>query len=59
MLSVLSDPLAHLLGMTLRPGEILKRRIVIALPGSEGAVRLAMSKLVLPELAHLVQQANR
>ena len=33
--------------------------IVIALPGSESAVRLAMEKLVLPELGHLVQQASR
>jgi molybdenum cofactor biosynthesis protein B len=33
--------------------------IVIALPGSEAAVRLAMEKLVLPELGHLVQQARR
>ena len=33
--------------------------IIIALPGSESAVRLAMEKLVLPELGHLVQQALR
>jgi molybdenum cofactor biosynthesis protein B len=33
--------------------------IVIALPGSEGAVRLAMQRLILPELGHLVQQAKR
>ena len=33
--------------------------IVIALPGSESAVRLAMTKLVVPELGHLVQQANK
>ena len=33
--------------------------IVIALPGSEAAVRLAMTKLVVPELAHLVQQAAK
>lgn len=33
--------------------------IVIALPGSEAAVRLAMEKLVLPELGHLVQQAGK
>ncbi|MEW6323088.1 MAG: molybdenum cofactor synthesis domain-containing protein [Acidobacteriota bacterium] len=31
-------------------------RIVVALPGSEGAVRLAMKKLLVPELGHLVQQ---
>jgi molybdenum cofactor biosynthesis protein B len=34
-------------------------RIVIALPGSEAAVRLAMEKLVVPELRHLVQQARK
>ena len=32
--------------------------VVISLPGSEKAVRLAMDKLVIPELAHLVQQAT-
>jgi len=34
-------------------------RVVIALPGSEAAVRLAMEKLVIPELGHLVQQATK
>jgi molybdopterin adenylyltransferase len=34
-------------------------RIIIALPGSEAAVRLAMEKLVVPELAHMVQQAQK
>jgi len=34
-------------------------RIVIAMPGSEHAVRLAMEKLVLPELGHLVREARR
>ena len=34
-------------------------RIVIALPGSEAAVRLGMDKLVVPELGHLVQQATK
>ena len=33
--------------------------VVIALPGSEKAVRLAMDKLVIPELTHLVQQATK
>ena len=32
--------------------------VVISLPGSEKAVRLAMDKLVIPELTHLVQQAT-
>jgi molybdenum cofactor biosynthesis protein B len=34
-------------------------RIVVSLPGSEAAVRLAMEKLLLPELGHLVREASR
>jgi molybdenum cofactor biosynthesis protein B len=34
-------------------------RVIIALPGSEAAVTLAMKKLLLPELGHLVQQARK
>jgi molybdopterin adenylyltransferase len=34
-------------------------RIIIALPGAEAAVRLAMERLLLPELGHMVQQANK
>ncbi len=34
-------------------------RVVVSLPGSEAAVRLAMEKLLLPELGHLVQQAMK
>jgi molybdenum cofactor biosynthesis protein B len=33
-------------------------KIVVSLPGSESAVRLAMGRLLLPELGHLVQQAS-
>jgi molybdenum cofactor biosynthesis protein B len=32
-------------------------RVVFVLPGSRGAVKLAMSKLVLPELGHLAGEA--
>jgi molybdenum cofactor biosynthesis protein B len=38
---------------------LARGRIVVSLPGSEAAVRLAMEKLLLPELGHLVQQAAR
>jgi len=38
---------------------LAKRKIVISLPGSEHAVRLAMTRLVLPELGHLVREASR
>jgi molybdenum cofactor biosynthesis protein B len=37
----------------------MQGRIVVALPGSEHAVRLAMTKLLLPELGHLVREVNR
>ena len=33
--------------------------IVVSLPGSEAAVRLAMERLLIPELGHLIQQASR
>ena len=33
-------------------------KIIAALPGSEPAVRLAMEKLLIPELSHLVQQVE-
>jgi molybdopterin adenylyltransferase len=38
---------------------IASGHIVVSLPGSEAAVRLAMERLVIPELGHLVQQAAR
>ena len=34
-------------------------RIIVSLPGSESAVRLAMERLLIPELGHLAQQAAR
>ena len=37
---------------------IIKGRVLFSTPGSENAVRLAMEKLILPELGHLVQQLN-
>lgn len=35
---------------------IIKGRVLFSTPGSENAVRLAMDKLILPELGHLIQQ---
>jgi len=35
------------------------RRIVASLPGSPNACRLALEKLLLPELGHLVREASR
>jgi len=34
-------------------------RVVICLPGSLGAVRLAMDKIILPEIGHMVREATR
>ncbi|HEX2021556.1 MAG TPA: molybdenum cofactor synthesis domain-containing protein, partial [Candidatus Thermoplasmatota archaeon] len=34
-------------------------RLLVALPGSPDACRLALTRLVLPEAAHLVSQARR
>lgn len=34
-------------------------KVIFALPGSEGAVRLAMERLILPELSHAVWLAGR
>jgi molybdenum cofactor biosynthesis protein B len=35
------------------------RRIVVSLPGSPNACRLAVEKLLLPELGHLVREVGR
>jgi len=34
-------------------------RVVFVLPGSRGAVQLAMEKLVLPEIGHLLGEARK
>lgn len=34
-------------------------KVIISLPGSTGAVKLAMEKLVIPELNHLVYELNK
>ena len=38
---------------------VLRKRIIVSLPGSENAVRLAMTKLILPELGHLIREVSR
>ncbi len=38
---------------------IIKGRILFSTPGSENAVRLAMEKLILPELGHLVNELTK
>ena len=38
---------------------ICARRIVVSLPGSPNACRLALEKLLIPELPHLVREVSR
>jgi molybdenum cofactor biosynthesis protein B len=40
-------------------GGLIERTVVLAMPGSTAAVRLAMEKLILPEIGHLVREARR
>jgi molybdenum cofactor biosynthesis protein B len=40
-------------------GGLMDRTVVLAMPGSRAAVVLAMEKLILPELGHLVREARR
>lgn len=42
--------------MTRAAAGIFRGRVIFSTPGSEGAVRLAMEQLILPELGHIVQQ---
>jgi molybdenum cofactor biosynthesis protein B len=38
---------------------VARGKLVFALPGAEGAVRLAMTRLILPALGHLVAELHR
>ncbi|TWU30228.1 MogA/MoaB family molybdenum cofactor biosynthesis protein [Bythopirellula polymerisocia] len=40
-------------------GGLIEGTLVLTMPGSSAAVRLAMDKLILPELGHLVKHARR
>ncbi len=40
-------------------GGLIDRTVVLAMPGSTAAVRLAMEKLIVPELGHLVRKARK
>jgi molybdenum cofactor biosynthesis protein B len=39
-------------------GGLLGRTVLLTMPGSRAAVQLALSKLILPELGHLVREAR-
>jgi molybdenum cofactor biosynthesis protein B len=38
---------------------IVKGKVIISLPGSLEAVKMAMERIIIPELAHLVREASR
>ena len=38
---------------------VAKGKVILCLPGSLGAVTLAMDKIILPEIGHLVREATR
>jgi len=40
-------------------GGVVNRVIVLTMPGSVAAVRLAMEKLIVPEIGHLVYEARK
>jgi molybdenum cofactor biosynthesis protein B len=40
-------------------GGLMGEVVVLVMPGSRAAVRLAMEKLILPELPHLVREARK
>jgi molybdenum cofactor biosynthesis protein B len=40
-------------------GGLMGRTVVLTMPGSPAAVRLAMDQVILPELGHLVREAQR
>ena len=40
-------------------GGLIDRTVVLTMPGSPAAVRLAMDQVILPELGHLVREAQR
>ena len=40
-------------------GGLIEQTLLLTMPGSPKAVRLAMEKLIVPELGHLVREARR
>lgn len=40
-------------------GGLMGQTVVLSMPGAPAAVRLALEKLILPELGHLVREARR
>ena len=40
-------------------GGVLAQTVVLSMPGSPAAVRMALERLILPELGHMVREARR
>jgi molybdenum cofactor biosynthesis protein B len=40
-------------------GGLIGRTVLLTMPGSQAAVRLALEEIILPELGHLVREARR
>ena len=40
-------------------GGLMGRKVLLTMPGSPTAVKLAMEKIILPELPHLLREAQR
>jgi molybdopterin adenylyltransferase len=40
-------------------GGLIGRKVLLTMPGSPAAVQLAMEKIIVPELPHLVREARR
>src|SRR5438045_503402 len=40
-------------------GGLIGAKVVLTMPGSPAGVRLAMEKIILPELGHMVREARR
>jgi molybdenum cofactor biosynthesis protein B len=38
---------------------LIGHRVALLMPGSRAAVKLAMEKIIVPELPHLVREANK
>ena len=40
-------------------GGLMEQTVVLTMPGSPSAVRLALEQIIVPELRHLVREARR
>ena len=40
-------------------GGVARGRVILCLPGSPGAAKLAMDRIILPEIGHMVREATR